>query len=93
MRKEGHHYVDIWKPVLDGSGRVGRLTHFNRHPGFKSSNPVVSDGGQYMAFQIAEVGDQVRVGRGIFIYNIFYLRLRRRPEPRRFSADSANFSG
>jgi hypothetical protein len=29
MRKKGHHYVDIWKLVLDGSGRMERLTHFN----------------------------------------------------------------
>jgi hypothetical protein len=70
-----------------------RLTHFNDHPGLKAPNPVVSDDGRYMAFQMAEVGDQARVARGIFLYDIFHLPLRLGPEPRRFLADSANFSG
>jgi hypothetical protein len=56
MRKRGHHYVDTWKLVLDGSGRVERLTHFNNYPEYKAPNPVVSDGGRYMAFQTAKVG-------------------------------------
>ena len=46
-----------------------RLTHFNDHPGLKAPNPVVSDDGRYMAFQMAKVGDPAGVGRGIFLYD------------------------
>jgi hypothetical protein len=69
MKKKGHQYVDIWKLALDGSGRMERLTYFNRYSRFKSSNPVVSDDGRYMAFQMAKVGDPAGVGRGIFLYD------------------------
>jgi hypothetical protein len=48
---------------------VGRLTHFNRYPGFKSSNPVVSDGGRYTSFQTARAGGATGAGRGIFLYD------------------------
>jgi hypothetical protein len=68
MGKKGHQYVDIWKLAL-GGGRMEQLTRFNRYPGFKAPNPVVSDGGRYMAFQMAKVGDKARVGRGIFLYD------------------------
>jgi hypothetical protein len=47
-----------------------RLTFFNDFPGFKASNPVVSDDGQFIAFQMARVGDPAGVGRGIFVYDI-----------------------
>jgi hypothetical protein len=57
MRKRGHHYIDIWRLALGGSGWMERLTHFNRRPGYKSSNSVVSDDGRYMAFQMAKVGE------------------------------------
>ena len=68
-RKKGSQYIDIWKLALDGSGRTERLTYFNRHPGYKASNPVVSDDGRFMAFQMAKVGDPAGVGRGIFVYD------------------------
>jgi hypothetical protein len=69
MKRKGSQYVDIWKLALDGSGKMERLTAFNLYPGFKSSNPVVSDDGKYMAFQMAKVGDPAGVGRGIFLYD------------------------
>ena len=56
MRKRGHHYVDIWGLALVGSGRVGRLTHFNDYPALKAPNPAVSASGWYMAVQTARVG-------------------------------------
>ncbi|HJZ90821.1 MAG TPA: hypothetical protein VKE40_08090 [Gemmataceae bacterium] len=68
-KKKGSQYVDIWKLALDGSGRMERLTSFNMYPGYKSSNPVVSDDGRFMAFQMARVGDPAGVGRGIFVYD------------------------
>lgn len=67
--KKGSQYIDIWKLALDGSGKTERLTHFNRTPGYKASNPVVSDDGRYMAFQMARVGDPAGVGRGLFLYD------------------------
>ena len=54
---------------MDGSGRMERLTNFNRYPGFKSSNPVVSDDGRYMAFPDGQGGGPAGVGRGIFLYD------------------------
>ena len=69
MKKKGSQYIDIWKLALDGSGKMERLTYFNFYPGFKASNPVVSDDGKYMAFQMAKVGDPAGVGRGIFLYD------------------------
>jgi hypothetical protein len=47
-----------------------RLTFFNDFPGFKASNPVVSDDGRFIAFQMARVGDPAGVGRGIFVYDV-----------------------
>jgi hypothetical protein len=66
----GTHQIDIYKLKLDGSGESERLTFFSDHEGYKSSNPVVSDDGRYMAFQVARVGDWAGVGRGIFIYDL-----------------------
>lgn len=67
--KKGSQYIDLWKLALDGSGKMERLTYFNMYPGFKASNPVVSDDGQFMAFQMAKIGDPAGVGRGLFVYD------------------------
>lgn len=71
-RKEGvpsgSSNIDIYKLTLDGSGDLQRLTYFNDYPEGKSSNPVVSDDGRYMAFQLASTKDMAGVGYGIFIY-------------------------
>ncbi|MGA2061039.1 MAG: hypothetical protein ABSG67_11205 [Thermoguttaceae bacterium] len=66
---KGSNYVDLWKLKLDGSGQTQRMTYFSDYPGYKSSNPVVSDDGRYMAFQMAKSKDQAGVGYGIFIYD------------------------
>jgi hypothetical protein len=65
----GSQNIDIYKLRLDGSAHFERLTYFNDYPGYKASNPVVSDDGRYMAFQMAKVGDPAGVGRGIFVYD------------------------
>jgi hypothetical protein len=66
----GPGHVDIWKLSLDGKRRWERLTYFNTYPGYKSSNPVVSDDGRFMAFQMARSSDPAGVGYGIFLYEL-----------------------
>ncbi len=68
--KAGAGYVDLWKLALDGTGRSERLTAFTRYPGYKASNPVVSDDGRFMAFQMARSRDAAGVGYGIFLYDL-----------------------
>ena len=67
---KGPGYVDLWKLKLDGSGAYERLTHFSDYPGFKASNPVVSDDGKFIAFQMAKSREAAGVGHGIFVYDI-----------------------
>jgi hypothetical protein len=68
--KKGVQYIDIYKLQLDGSGKLERLTYFNDDKVYKASNPVISDDGKFMAFQIARVGAPPGVGNGIFIYDL-----------------------
>ncbi len=66
----GSRNIDIWKLGLDGTGHdFERLTHFNDYEGFKASNPVVSTGGRFMAFQVARTADAAGVGYGILLYH------------------------
>jgi hypothetical protein len=67
---KGPGYVDLWKLKLDGSGAYQRLTFFSDYPGYKASNPVVSDDGKFIAFQMAKSREAAGVGHGIFIYDI-----------------------
>jgi len=66
---KGIHYNDIYKLALNGSGQTERMTFFADYPGYKSTNPVVSDDGRYMAFQFAKRGDMAGVGRGILVFD------------------------
>lgn len=65
----GWRNIDIFRLALDGSGDLVRLTYFNEFPGGKASNPVISDDGRFMAFQLARTRDMAGVGYGIFIYD------------------------
>jgi len=67
---KGAGNVDLWKLKLDGSGLYERLTHFSNYPGYKASNPVVSDDGRFIAFQMAKSTEDAGVGHGIFVYDI-----------------------
>ena len=67
---KGPGYVDLWKLKLDGSGAYERLTHFSDYAGFKASNPVVSDDGKFIAFQMAKSREAAGVGHGLFVYDI-----------------------
>jgi hypothetical protein len=67
--KRGSSNIDIWKLKLDGTGKdFVRLTHFNDYEGGKSSNPVVSTDGRFMAFQTARTSDPAGVGYGVLLY-------------------------
>ena len=67
---KGTQYIDIYKLALDGSASTTRVTFFSDYPGYKASNPVVSDDGRYMAFQVARRGDLAGVGRGILVFDL-----------------------
>ena len=62
--------IDLWKLKLDGSGEYVRLTHFSDYPGYKCSNPVVSDDGRFIAFQMGRTVDAAGTGHGLFLYDI-----------------------
>lgn len=67
--QRGWNYADIYRLALDGSGRMERITHFADVPTYRASNPVISDDGRYMAFQMARSGQAAGVGYGIFLYD------------------------
>jgi hypothetical protein len=67
---KGIQYIDIHKLALDGSGKYRRMTFFSDYPGWKATNPVVSDDGRFFAFQYAKFGDPAGVGRGILIFDL-----------------------
>jgi hypothetical protein len=67
---KGPGYIDIWKLKLDGSGEYQRLTYFSDYPGYKASNPVVSDDGRSITFQLGMAQNAAGVGHGLFIYDI-----------------------
>jgi hypothetical protein len=67
---QGSGHVDLWKLQLDGTGAYTRLTHFSDYPGYKASNPVVSDDGRFIAFQLAKSREAAGVGHGIFVLDL-----------------------
>lgn len=69
QNRKGPNFVDLWKLRMDGTGYQERLTFFSDYPGYKASNPVVSDDGRFMAFQMAKSKDAAGVGYGIFVYD------------------------
>ncbi|HTY87941.1 MAG TPA: hypothetical protein VMB80_10790 [Candidatus Acidoferrum sp.] len=70
QNRQGPGHIDLWKLKLDGSGQYRRLTFFSDYPGYKASNPVVSDDGQFIAFQMGQARDSAGVGHGLFLYDI-----------------------
>jgi hypothetical protein len=67
---KGWSAIDLWKLKLDGSGACERLTHFSDVPGYKASNPVVSDDGRFIAFQMAKSRESAGVGHGILVLDL-----------------------
>jgi Tol biopolymer transport system component len=68
--RKGAGSFDLWKLKLDGSGAYERLTHFSDYPGYKASNPVVSDDGRFIAFQMAKSREAAGVGHGVFVLDL-----------------------
>lgn len=66
----GSGYADIWKLRLDGSGAYERVTYFAEYPGYRASNPAVSDDGMFIAFQLAKTREAAGVGHGLFVYDL-----------------------
>jgi hypothetical protein len=67
---KGSGNVDLWKLKLDGSGAYERLTYFSDYPGYKASNPVVSDDGRCIAFQMAKSREAAGIGHGLFVLDL-----------------------
>jgi hypothetical protein len=61
--------LDIWKLDLDGSRNSERLTFFNHYKNFGATNPVISNDGKYMAFQIRENKGLIGNGEGILLFD------------------------
>lgn len=75
---EGNPKLDIWKLKLDRAGSVHhnrkrtwkQLTFFSDYGNYRGTNPVISDDGRFMAFQLAKSTEQAGVGHGIFILDL-----------------------
>jgi hypothetical protein len=67
---KGSNYIDLYRLTLDGSGRLERLTFFNDGGKFKASNPVVSDDGRFIAFQVPRVELAAGVGLGVYLLDL-----------------------
>jgi hypothetical protein len=68
--RKGAGHIDLYKLALDGSIRTERLTFFNDYPGYKASNPVVSDDGRFIAFQLAKSNEAAGIGHGILVFDL-----------------------
>lgn len=66
----GMGHTDLYMLKLDGSGRAKRLTFFNNVPGYRATNPVVSDDGRFIAFQESTTGSQAGFGQGIYLMDL-----------------------
>jgi len=74
--------IDIWRTVLDGSGRSERLTYFSDFAGYGANNPAISPDGRWMAFGLREAGGAQGNGAGIFLFDLRYVGNDRKGGPR-----------
>jgi hypothetical protein len=65
----GPGHIDLWKLNLNNPMEYKRLTFFSDYPGYKASNPVVSDDGKFFAFQMGMAKNATGTGNGLFIYD------------------------
>jgi len=63
--------IDLWKLKLDIKNPTWeRITWFNEGGVYKASNPVVSDDGTRIAFQVAGSREVAGIGHGIYILDL-----------------------
>ena len=64
-------HIDLYKLKLDPANPSWeRLTYFNVEGIYKAANPVVSDDGRYIAFQVAGSHEVAGIGHGIYILDL-----------------------
>jgi hypothetical protein len=64
-------HIDLWKLKLDREHPTWeRITWFNEGGVYKASNPVVSDDGTRIAFQVAGSREVAGIGHGIYILDL-----------------------
>src|SRR5680860_659199 len=68
-RKTGSQ-IDLYKLKLDTSESWERITYFNEYGNYKAPNPVISDDGKFIAFQVPRLDEVAGVGYGIYILDI-----------------------
>jgi len=63
--------IDLWKLKLEVDNPAWeRVTWFNAAGKYKASNPVVSDDGHYIAFQVAGTREVAGIGHGIYLLDL-----------------------
>lgn len=67
---KGWTQIDTYVLALDGSGEMERITFFNTEGLYKGSNPVVSDDGRFIAFQVPPSNTLAGVGAGLYILDV-----------------------
>ena len=67
---KGSLFIDIYKVPLDGSATFERITRFNEEGVYKGTNPVVSDDGRYIAFQVPRSDQIAGIGSGIYMLDL-----------------------
>ena len=60
----------IRKHIKENGHPWERITYFNENGKYKASNPVISDDGKFMAFQVPRLDEVAGVGHGIYILDI-----------------------
>ena len=71
--------IDLWKLKLEaGNPAWERITWFNEDLKYKAANPVVSDDGRYIAFQVAGTHEVAGIGHGIYLLDLEKQKLNRR---------------
>lgn len=68
--KGGTSTIDLYKLRLDGTGSAKRLTFFADIEGYRASNPVVSDDGNFIAFSGSKANMDAGQGCGLYLFDI-----------------------
>ena len=74
MNVETTELLDLWQLATDGSGRMKRVTFYNKiDPRLKSNQPVISPNGRWMAFDVSTGEIERNVpgqGVGVFLMDL-----------------------